>query len=149
MPDKRLITFEVIQDLLVSSTLTLTALYVSEADVSAMIMLKEISFAWVVNIIIGFTVPERKFGEYISKKLKLKKIQSFLLTMFVIVFINVTGISSCVVLKNVGINKQFFDVWVGLFPILLGVGYIAAILWYPDTDRIVGAIFKEKSKKRI
>ena len=146
MPDKKRIAFEIIQDFLVSLTLTITALLVSKADISFLLILKETCFAWLVNLILGFTIPEGKFGEAISKKLKLKEVPSFLLTMFIIVLINVIGISACVVLKNVGFNKQFFDVWLSLFPILLGVGYIAAMIWYPVTNGIVRAVFKKESK---
>ena len=140
MPDKRQVAFEIIQDLLVSLTLTVTALWVSKAGATPLVILKETCFAWIVNMIIGFTVPEKKMGEYLAGKMGLKNLPAFLLTMFVIVLINVAGISLCVVWKNVGFNRQFAVVWTGLFPVLLGVGYAAALLWFPVTSRIAGVI---------
>lgn len=144
MPDKRQVAFEIIQDLLVSLTLTVTALWVSKAGVTPFIVLKETCFAWAVNMIIGFTVPERRIGETLAGKMGLKNTPAFLLTMFVIVLINVIGISLCVVWKNVGLNRQFIAVWAGLFPILMGVGYVAALLWFPVTNGIVGVIYKKR-----
>ena len=144
MITKKEIAFEIIQDLFVSSTLTCTALLVSKAGFVPVVILKEICFAWIVNLIIGFTVPEGKIGQKLAEKLNLKGIPFFLIMMLVIVTINVIGISLCVVLKNVGLKKQFFDVWLGLFPVLMVVGYIAALVWFPLTGRITSVIFRNK-----
>lgn len=109
-------------------------------------MLTETVFAWIVNLVIGFTVPQKKICDRVCAKLKLKKTFAFLVTMFLIVLMNVVGISACVVLKNVGFNKMYFNVWISLFPILMGVGYVAALIWYPVTNWIVSFFCKDKSK---
>lgn len=93
-----------------------------------------------------FYHPGEKIRGIYFKEAGAKKILSLLLTMFIIVFINVIGISICVVLKNAGFNRRFFDVWTSLLPALLNVSYIAAMLWYPVTNGIVGAVFKKKSR---
>lgn len=68
------------------------------------------------------------------------------LTMFVIVLTNVVGISLCVVLKNTGLHSQFFQIWATLLPLLL-VGYFAALIWFPVTNKIVNAICRRNSEK--
>ena len=141
MPDKKKIAFEIIQDFFVSASLTVAALCISKAEITWMTFLTETVFAWIVNMIIGFLVPEKRIGEKLAKKLHMNKVLSFLFTMFVIVLINVTGISIFVVLKNVGFNIRFFSVWCGLFPFLLGVGYVVALIWIPVTNFIVNSMF--------
>ena len=106
----------------------------------------DVLFAWLVNLIIGFAVPEKRIGEFLAQKLKLNKTLSFLFVLLVIVVINVVGISACVVLKNVGFNPMFFQIWGSLLPWLLLAGYIAALVFYPLTDLITKAL--TKSDKR-
>ena len=146
MPDKKQIAFEIIQDFFVSASLTVAALCISKAEITWMTFLTETVFAWIVNMIIGFLVPEKRIGEKLAKKLHMNKVLSFLFTMFVIVLINVTGISIFVVLKNVGFNIRFFSVWCGLFPFLLGVGYVVALIWIPVTNFIVNSMFGKETE---
>ena len=146
MMNKQIALFEVIQDFLVSLTLTLAALLVSKQNITGLLLLTETVFAWIVNLVIGFTVPQKKICDRVCAKLKLKKTFAFLVTMFLIVLMNVVGISACVVLKNVGFNKMYFNVWISLFPILMGVGYVAALIWYPVTNWIVSFFCKDRSK---
>ena len=146
MMNKQIALFEVIQDFLVSLTLTLAALLVSKQNITGLLLLTETVFAWIVNLVIGFTVPQKKICDRVCAKLKLKKTVAFLVTMFLIVLMNVVGISACVVLKHVGFNKMYFNVWISLFPILMGVGYVAALIWYPVTNWIVSFFCKDKSK---
>lgn len=143
--NKQQIAFEIIQDLLVSASLTITALLVSKTELSPALVVKETCFAWVVNMMIGFVVPEKRLGEFLCGKLQLKDSLSFFFTMLIIVLINVVGISLCVVLKNVGFHRQFFGVWIELLPVLLLVGYPAALIWFPLTNGIIDAIFKKRS----
>ena len=145
--NKQQFVFELIQDFLVSLSLTITALLISKVALSPLLIIKETGFAWIVNLLIGFNIPEKKLGDSICKKLKLKYPFSYFLTMFVIVLINVVGISLCVVLKNTGFHRQFFAVWAGLLPVLLPVGYLAALIWFPVTNKIVNMIFKKNSRK--
>jgi len=126
--------------------LTVAALCISKAEITWMTFLTETVFAWIVNMIIGFLVPEKRIGEKLAKKLHMNKVLSFLFTMFVIVLINVTGISIFVVLKNVGFNIRFFSVWCGLFPFLLGVGYVVALIWIPVTNFIVNSMFGKETE---
>ena len=144
--NKKQIIFELIQDFLVSLSLTITALLISKVTLSPMFVIKETSFAWVVNLLIGFNIPEKEWGDLICKKLKLKYPFSHFLTMFVIVLINVVGISLCVVLKNTGLHSQFFQTWATLLPWLLLVGYFAALIWFPVTNKIVNAICRRNSE---
>ena len=146
MPDKKQIAFEIIQDFFVSASLTVAALCISKAEITWMTFLTETVFAWIVNMIIGFLVPEKKIGEKLAKKLHMNKVLSFLFTMFVVVLINVTGISIFVVLKNIGFDIQFFSVWCGLFPFLLGVGYVVALIWIPVTNFIVNSMFGKETE---
>lgn len=146
MMNKQIALFEVIQDFLVSLTLTLAALLVSKQNITGLLLLTETVSAWIVNLVIVFTVPQKKICDRVCAKLKLKKTFAFLVTMFLIVLMNVAGISACVVLKNVGFNKMYFNVWISLFPILMGVGYVAALIWYPVTNWIVSFFCKDKSK---
>lgn len=145
--NKKQIIFELIQDFLVGLSLTITALLISKVTLSPMFVIKETSFAWVVNLLIGFNIPEKEWGDLICKKLKLKYPFSHFLTMFVIVLINVVGISLCVVLKNTGLHSQFFQTWATLLPWLLLVGYFAALIWFPVTNKIVNAICRRNSEK--
>lgn len=145
--NKQQIVFELIQDFLVSFSLTITALLASNATLFPLLVIKETSFAWIVNLLIGFIIPEKELGDSICRKLKLKYSLSHFFTMFVIVLINVVGISLCVVLKNIGFRRQFLEVWAGLLPVLLLVGYFAALIWFPVTNKIVNAIFKKSSEK--
>ena len=126
--------------------MTVAALCISKAEITWMTFLTETVFAWIVNMIIGFLVPEKRIGEKLAKKLHMNKVLSFLFTMFVIVLINVTGISIFVVLKNVGFNIRFFSVWCGLFPFLLGVGYVVALIWIPVTNFIVNSMFGKETE---
>jgi len=146
MPDKKKIAFEIIQDFFVSASLTVAALCISKAEITWMTFLTETVFAWIVNMIIGFLVPGKRIGEKLAKKLHMNKVLSFLFTMFVNVLINVTGISIFVVLKNVGFNIRFFSVWCGLFPFLLGVGYVVALIWIPVTNFIVNSMFGKETE---
>ena len=70
--NKKQIIFELIQDFLVSLSLTITALLISKVTLSPMFVIKETSFAWVVNLLIGFNIPEKEWGDLICKKLKRK-----------------------------------------------------------------------------
>ena len=101
---KQRIIFEIIQDFFVSTVLTLVAALVSGAGISFVPFVLDVLFAWSVNLIIGFAVPEKRIGEFLAQKLKLNKTLSFLFVLLVIVVINVVGISACVVLKNVGFS---------------------------------------------
>lgn len=145
--NKQQIAFELIQDLLVSFSLTITALLASNVTLSLLLVIKETSFAWIVNLLIGFIIPEKELGDSICKILKIKYPISHFFTMFIIVVINVVGISMCVVLKNTGFRSRFFIVWAGLLPMLLLVGYLAALIWFPVTTKIINVIFKKNSEK--
>ena len=147
MLNKQQIAFELIQDFLVSISLTITALLTSSATLFPLLVIKETCFAWLANLLIGFAIPERKLGDFICRKLKLKYPLSHFFSMFIIVLINVVGISLCVVLKNIGFHRQFFEVWVSLLPILLLVGYFSALIWFPVANKIVNVIFKKNSEE--
>ena len=73
MMNKQIALFEVIQDFLVSLTLTLAALLVSKQNITGLLLLTETVFAWIVNLVIGFTVPQKKICDRVCAKLKLKK----------------------------------------------------------------------------
>lgn len=143
--DAKGITFEIVQDFLVSLSLTLTALTISGAPLTVLFVLKETCFAWIVNMIIGFTIPEKRIGEAIAEKIGLNGLGSRMIVMLTIVVINVLGISICVVLKNVGLHKAFFNVWLKLLPPLMLVGYPAAWICSFVTMGIVKMAFKKTS----
>ena len=141
---KEKLIFELIQDLLVSTVLTIVGLMVAGGRLSFKVLIMEILFAWVVNVVIGLLVPEREIGEYLAGKLKIQgEKASFLVVLFVIVLINVLGITSCVVLKNVGINAMYWKVWSSLIIWLLPIGYISAMLFFPLSNRITEGIAKK------
>lgn len=141
------IEFEMIQDLLVSIVLTITAAEVSGGINQISVFLMDIMFAWGINLVIGLLVPEKKIGEKLIWLLKLEQSKiSFFVMMLVIVVINVLGISACAVLKNVGFSTVFWKAWIGLLPILMVVGYIAAIIFFPVTNGIVKRINQNKNK---
>ena len=144
--NKHQIAFEIIQDLLVSTALTFSALLVSNAKLSFGLVAKEICFAWVINMLIGFVVPEKRIGENLSCILKLGKPMSFLFQMLIIVLINVVGISLCLITKNVGLNERFLPAWLNLLPMLIGVGYITALVCFPITNWVVDSIFGKNPK---
>lgn len=104
---KQRIIFEIIQDFFVSTVLTLVAALVSGAGISFVPFVLDVLFAWLVNLIIGFAVPEKRIGEFLAQKLKLNKTLSFLFVLLVIVVINVVGISACVVLKTLVLIRCF------------------------------------------
>ena len=143
--NKQQIAFELIQDLLVSLSLTVTAFPFSGTLLLPPLVIKETGFAWLINLLIGFSVPEQELGAAICRKLHLKQPISHFFTMFIVVLINVLGISLCVVLKNTGFHMQFFRAWVGLLPILLLAGYFTALIFFPVTGRIVRTIFRDSS----
>lgn len=139
---KQRIAFEIIQDLIVSIALTVSALCASRSELSFVLVAKESCFAWLINVVIGVIVPEREIGSKLSSVLKLnKKVVVFLFQLLVIVLINVVGISVCVVLKNTGLNERFSPAWINLVPMLILVDYIVALICFPLTNRIVNAIF--------
>ena len=81
---KQRIIFEIIQDFFVSTVLTLVAALVSGAGISFVPFVLDVLFAWLVNLIIGFAVPEKRIGEFLAQKLKLNKTLSFLFVLLVI-----------------------------------------------------------------
>lgn len=138
------IEFEIIQDLLVSTVLTITAALVGGGIGKLTALAFDILFAWGINLVIGFLVPEKKIGAKLIKLFKLENSKvSFFIMMLVIVVINVLGISACAVLKNVGFSAIFWPVWTGLLPILMVVGYMAAIAFFPITNAVVKGINKK------
>ena len=140
------IEFEVIQDLLVSTVLTITAAMVSGGIKKLSVLFLDILFAWGINLLIGFLVPEKKIGAKLIQLLKMERTKAaFYIMMLVIVVINVLGISACAVLKNVGLSPVFWPAWTGLLPILMVVGYIAAIAFFPVTSMIVKGLNRKKA----
>lgn len=144
--NKQQIFFEIIQDFLVSLSLTITALLISRVALSPSLVFNETVFAWTINLLIGFSISP-KMGDSICNKLKIKYPISYYLSMLIIVLINVVGISLCVVLKNTGFHRSFFQVWVMLLPVLLPVGYLAALVWFPVTNKIVNLICERNTDK--
>lgn len=142
---KHRIVFELIQDLLVSTVLTLVGSFVNGASMPISVFMLEVLFAWVVNLVIGFCIPEKKIGESLCKVLKANEKAGFWIVMAVIVIINVIGISLCVVLKNVGLQPVFWNVWLKLLVPLLVVGYISACIFYPISNKIT-ELFCGKNK---
>ena len=139
------IEFEVIQDLLVSTVLTITPAMAGGGIGRLSALFLDILFAWAVNLVIGFVIPEKKIGGKLIQILKLEQSKlSFFVMMLVIVVINVLGISACAVVKNVGFSPLFWPVWTGLLPVLMVVGYLAAVIFFPITNAIVRKINQNK-----
>ena len=136
------IIFEVIQDFFVSTVLTTVAALLNGGVQGVVPFICDVVFAWVVNMILGFVIPEKKIGAWLNKQLRVPQKAGFFVMMAVIVIINVVGISTCVVLKNVGWNAMFFPVWSGLQLPLLAAGYVSAIVFFPLTGKITKAICK-------
>ena len=140
------IIFEVVQDLFVSTVLTLVASLMNGGIPGVFRFVCDIAFAWIVNMVIGFVIPEKKIGMWINRMLHIPQKAGFFVMMAVIVIINVVGISACVVLKNVGPGALFFPVWSSLQLPLLAAGYVAALIFFPLTGKIVKLICKQKEK---
>lgn len=141
---KHRIVFELIQDLLVSIVLTCVGILCAGSGFPPPVgFLSEVLFAWIVNLVIGFAVPEKKIGEALCKAVHAPEKAGFFIVLAVIVCINVLGISICVVLKNVGFHAAFWGVWVRMLLPLLIVGYIAACAFFPLSEKLTKLICRE------
>lgn len=144
---KHRVIFELIQDLFVSIVLTGVGAFLSGASMPVIAFLLEVLFAWVINLIIGFVVPEKKIGESLCKAVHAPEKAGFWIVMAVIVIINVIGISLCVVLKNVGFHAAFWSAWGSMLLPLLIVGYIAACVFFPVSNKLTALICHENKSE--
>ena len=137
---KTRIVFEMIQDLLVSAVLTFCGGLLNGIVMPLKMFIPGMLFAWVVNLVIGFSVPEKKLGDKLCDRLGLQGRGRFWIVMAVIVTINVIGISLCVNIRRLGFTGEAMKIFlVTLIPLLL-LGYAAACLFYPLSEKLSGMI---------
>lgn len=89
--------------------------------------------AFIVNFIASLIIPADKLGKMFAKKCGAKE-KSFIfatLNNLIICGIYVTIVSFIMTLINVGFLTMLFLIWLSIYPIVFGVGYIISLLITP------------------
>lgn len=141
--NKRRILFEIIQDFFMRIVITATVSFVNKADIFSLQFIYDFLLAYVINLLIGFILPEIPFARIITKKISDENVvKNDVLIPGIIAIINVSIILTGVLLTKFSFSKLCFKVWLSLYPILIVVGVIAACILFKVTNKLVDVILK-------
>lgn len=141
--NKRRILFEIIQDFFMCIVITATVSFVNKADIFSLQFIYDFLLAYVINLLIGFILPEIPFARIITKKISDENVvKNDVLIPGIIAIINVSIILTGVLLTKFSFSKLCFKVWLSLYPTLIVVGVIAACILFKVTNKLVDVILK-------
>ena len=99
--------------------------------------------AYVINIWVGFILPEIPFARIITNKISDENVvKNDVLIPGIIAIINVSIILTGVLLAKFIFSEMCFKVWLSLYPTLIVVGVIATCILYKVTNKLVDIILK-------
>lgn len=141
--NKRRILFEIIQDFFMCIVITATVSFVNKADIFSLQFIYDFLLAYVINLLIGFILPEIPFARIITKKISDENVvKNDVLIPGIIAIINVSIILTGVLVTKFSFSKLCFKVWLSLYPTLIVVGVIAACILFKVTNKLVDVILK-------
>lgn len=141
--NKRRILFEIIQDFFICIVITATVSFVNKTNIFSMQFIYDFLLAYVINILVGFILPEIPFARIITKKISDENVvKNDVLIPGIIAIINVSIILTGVLLAKFSFSEMCFKVWLSLYPTLIVVGVIAACILFKVTNKLVDIILK-------
>ena len=141
--NKRRILFEIIQDFFMCIVITATVSFVNKTNIFSLQFIYDFLLAYVINILVGFILPEIPFAKIITKKISDENVvKNDVLIPGIIAIINVSIILTGVLLAKFSFSEMCFKVWLSLYPTLIVVGVIAACILFKDTNKLVDIILK-------
>lgn len=141
--NKRRILFEIIQDFFMCIVITATVSFVNKTNIFSLQFIYDFLLAYVINILVGFILPEIPFAKIITKKISDENVvKNDVLIPGIIAIINVSIILTGVLLAKFSFSEMCFKVWLSLYPTLIVVGVIAACILFKVTNKLVDIILK-------
>lgn len=141
--NKRRILFEIIQDFFMCIVITATVSFVNKTNIFSLEFIYDFLLAYVINLLVGFILPEIPFARIITKKISDENVvKNDVLIPGIIAIINVSIILTGVLLTKLSFSELCFKVWLSLYPTLIVVGVIAACILFKVTNKLVDIILK-------
>lgn len=141
--NKRRILFEIIQDFFMCIVITATVSFVNKTNIFSLQFIYDFLLAYVINLLVGFILPEIPFARIITKKISDENVvKNDVLIPGIIAVINVSIILIDVLLTKFGFSELCFKAWLSLYPTLIVVGVIAACILFKVTNKLVDIILK-------
>ncbi len=141
--NKRRILFEIIQDFFMCIVITATVSFVNKTNIFSLQFIYDFLLAYVINILVGFILPEIPFARIITKKISDENVvKNDVLIPGIIAIINVSIILTGVLLAKFSFSEMCFKVWLSLYPTLIVVGVIAACILFKVTNKLGDIILK-------
>lgn len=141
--NKRRILFEIIQDFFMCIVITATVSFVNKTNIFSLEFIYDFLLAYVINLLVGFILPEIPFARIITKKISDENVvKNDVLIPGIIAIINVSIILTGVLLTKFSFSELCFKVWLSLYPTLIVVGVIAACILFKVTNKLVDIILK-------
>lgn len=141
--NKRRILFEIIQDFFMCIVITATVSFVNKTNIFSLEFIYDFLLAYVINLLVGFILPEIPFARIITKKISDENVvKNDVLIPGIIAIINVSIILTGVLLTKFSFSELCFKVWLSLYPTLIVVGVIAACILFKITNKLVDIILK-------
>ncbi len=141
--NKRRILFEIIQDFFMCIVITATVSFVNKTNIFSLQFIYDFLLAYVINLLVGFVLPEIPFARIISKKISDENVvKNDVLIPGIIAIINVSIILTGVLLTKFSFSELCFKVWLSLYPTLIVVGVIAACILFKVTNKLVDIILE-------
>lgn len=141
--NKRRILFEIIQDFFMCIVITATVSFVNKTNIFSLQFIYDFLLAYVINILVGFILPEIPFARIITNKISDENVvKNDVLIPGIIAIINVSIILTGVLLAKFSFSEMCFKVWLSLYPTLIVVGVIATCILFKVTNKLVDIILK-------
>ena len=141
--NKRRILFEIIQDFFMCIVITATVSFVNKTNIFSLQFIYDFLLAYVINILVGFILPEIPFARIITNKISEENVvKNDVLIPGIIAIINVSIILTGVLLAKFSFSEMCFKVWLSLYPTLIVVGVIATCILFKVTNKLVDIILK-------
>ena len=141
--NKRRVLFEIIQDFFMCIVITATVSFVNKTNIFSLQFIYDFLRAYVINLLVGFILPEIPFARIITKKISDENVvKNDVLIPGIIAIINVSIILTGVLLTKFSFSELCFKVWLSLYPTLIVVGVIAACILFKVTNKLVDIILK-------
>lgn len=141
--NKRRILFEIIQDFFMCIVITAAVSFINKASIFSLQFIYDFLLAYVINLLIGFVLPEMPLARIITKNISDDNpVKNGVLIPGIIAIINVSIILTGVLLTKFGFSGLCLKVWLSLYPTLIVVGIIAACVLFKTTNKLVDIILK-------
>lgn len=117
--------------------------FVNKTNIFSLEFIYDFLLAYVINLLVGFILPEIPFARIITKKISDENVvKNDVLIPGIIAIINVSIILTGVLLTKFSFSELCFKVWLSLYPTLIVVGVIAACILFKVTNKLVDIILK-------